>query len=437
MRPISEEVGLSLFDTALARPDGSLVAAPLDTRVLAKQAGDLPPIFRGLVRTRAARPVANNVVLASSLKSRLHSLSEAERHAELLDTVRTQVGLVFGTSPDAIEPERPLKELGLDSLMAVEIRNRLAAATSLRLRATLLFDYPTPNALAQFLISQLLGSEAKAPAARHETEMGAGTTEIPDESRRGALCNASLLSDASIVATPSERRWLIPLTQPRGARLRVICYPGAGGEPVTFSRFAQALASAPLDVLAVQMPGRGARLGEPRPATLKEVREGVLRELAENENTPVILLGHSMGASLAYDLAAHAPEAVSVSHVVVVAGTPPDRFLSLSDTLIGGGIDMIVAGLVHLHGRELAHSIFAADVTMAEQMLRGISAVALNIPMTAVWGEQDVLVSRDGLLDWVRFVSRSFDFRMLPCGHSPHTEVPEMLAAILRSAIHV
>jgi acyl carrier protein len=163
MRPITEEVGLALFDAALARPDSSLVAALFDTAVLAKQAGALPNIFRGLVQTRPARPVANNVAAAASLRERLHSLSEAERDAELLLLVRTHVGLALGTSPEAIDRTRPFKEIGVDSLTALEIRNRLAAATGQRLHPTLLFNYPTPNALAQFLIEELAGLTNQRP----------------------------------------------------------------------------------------------------------------------------------------------------------------------------------------------------------------------------------------------------------------------------------
>ncbi|MGB8842330.1 MAG: beta-ketoacyl synthase N-terminal-like domain-containing protein, partial [Aliidongia sp.] len=89
----------------------------------------------------------------------------AERAGIVLDLVRTEAAAVLGlAAAGAIEPTRPLQELGLDSLMAVEIRNRLASATGLRLPATLLFDYPTAVALSGFLTGQLLGRAVSLPA---------------------------------------------------------------------------------------------------------------------------------------------------------------------------------------------------------------------------------------------------------------------------------
>ncbi|WP_394839097.1 SDR family NAD(P)-dependent oxidoreductase [Pendulispora rubella] len=163
---LSAEQGLALFDAALAEADPVLVAARFDTAILGKQGEALHPLFRGFVRARASRRVAARRGDGFSLKQRLVALPPEGREGALLDVVRAEIATVLGIpSPSALEAHRPLQELGLDSLMAIELRNRLAAATSLRLQATLLFDHPTPAALTRTLLGRLLEQEVTAPRA--------------------------------------------------------------------------------------------------------------------------------------------------------------------------------------------------------------------------------------------------------------------------------
>ena len=153
MVELSSEDGLALFDMALGGSTPLLVPTRLDLRSLASVAESLPPLLQGLVRAKSRVSRAG----ASVLKQRLAGLSAAERERFLLDLVRSTTATVLSASLDDVEADRPLKELGLDSLMAVELRNRLSAATGLRLPATLLFDYPTPRALALRLQGDLVG----------------------------------------------------------------------------------------------------------------------------------------------------------------------------------------------------------------------------------------------------------------------------------------
>ncbi len=164
---LSDEEGLGLFDAALATPTEQPLAVrliPASLRALAK-ADALHPLLQGLVRVSGARSAA-----ADSLARKLAAVPEAEREAVALELVRAEVATVLGhTSAGAIEPKRPFKELGFDSLAAVELRNRLSALSGLRLPPTVVFDYPTAAKLAAHLLAEATAGGAAKQAVKHRT----------------------------------------------------------------------------------------------------------------------------------------------------------------------------------------------------------------------------------------------------------------------------
>ncbi|KOG42687.1 hypothetical protein ADK38_46575, partial [Streptomyces varsoviensis] len=127
----------------------------------------VPPVLRGLARTprTAPGPARSEARPAASMAEQLAALSAAEAHRVLLDLVRGSAAAVLGhTSPELVRPARPFKEIGFDSLTGVELRNRLAASTGLRLPAALVFDHPTPEALARHL-TERTAARRPSPAA--------------------------------------------------------------------------------------------------------------------------------------------------------------------------------------------------------------------------------------------------------------------------------
>ncbi|MGX7673925.1 type I polyketide synthase [Plantactinospora sp. DSM 117369] len=163
--PIRPEQGLRLFDRARSAAEPLVVAARLDTAVLRAQAraGLLPAVLQNLVPAPRRLPAATTP--GSDLTRRLAVLSAPEGADLLLALVRQEVAEVLGQpSAAAVGATRAFKDLGFDSLAGVELRNRLRAATGLRLAATVTFDHPTPQALADLLYAELAG-RADVPAA--------------------------------------------------------------------------------------------------------------------------------------------------------------------------------------------------------------------------------------------------------------------------------
>ncbi|MDH2430801.1 type I polyketide synthase [Sphaerisporangium sp. TRM90804] len=164
LAPLSTPDGLALFDAAAGAGEAVLVPLRLDAEALRAQ-GRVPPLLRGIVRPVRARraAVAATASDEAPLDARLARMSEAGRERALLDLVRehTATVLAHGAASE-VDAGQSFKRLGFDSLTAVELRNRLSAATGLRLRATLVFDHPTPAAVAGHLRAEL--GLAQAPA---------------------------------------------------------------------------------------------------------------------------------------------------------------------------------------------------------------------------------------------------------------------------------
>ncbi|MFA1538206.1 SDR family NAD(P)-dependent oxidoreductase [Actinomadura monticuli] len=162
LRPLTSDHGLALFDGAAMDGRARLVAFDLDTSALRDE---VPEVMRELAAGPVRRPAAaNSRARSGELAARLAAAPPEERHGIVLELVLANAATALG-HPDtgAVHPETNFKDLGFDSLTAVELRNRLSAATGLRLPAALVFDYPDPAGLAGHLLERL-GPDGPAPS---------------------------------------------------------------------------------------------------------------------------------------------------------------------------------------------------------------------------------------------------------------------------------
>lgn len=180
---------LALFDVACSIGAPVLIPARMDVSVLRNRTGDEPPLLlRDLVD--GGRPLRNRTGTTRDggppgLPARLATLPEDEAQTAVLDWVRDQVAIVLGRrSSAAVDADRAFTHLGFTSLTSVELRNRLASSTGLRLPPTLVFNYPTPREMAEHLLGRL----RPAPTARSAQD----TSPAEDAEFREVLRNVPI-----------------------------------------------------------------------------------------------------------------------------------------------------------------------------------------------------------------------------------------------------
>nr|WP_051407204.1 type I polyketide synthase [Nocardia sp. CNY236] len=193
---LSDEQGLALFDAALAQNHATVMAARLDLPALTAQAYVAPLLQELVVRPR--RSAATSGTVSDSVPERLIGLARSEQHEVLLEMVRAEVALVLGhDGADAIDAHRTFKDMGFDSLTAVEVRNRLNATTGLTLPATLVFEYPTPDVVTTHLLQQLgAGCAFAQDSVDDERDIRRFLASVPLERLREMGVLAALLSMA-------------------------------------------------------------------------------------------------------------------------------------------------------------------------------------------------------------------------------------------------
>nr|WP_176741063.1 type I polyketide synthase [Streptomyces agglomeratus] len=179
--PMPAEEGLALFDAVVAQDRALCVPARLDLAGLQRRdAEDVPSVLRSLVRGGVRRARFEDASADSGLAARVAGLAEGERRRVILDAVRGFASGVLGHGPgQLVGTDAPFKGMGFDSLMAVELRNRLNGATGLRLPASLVFDYPTPKRIAEYLTRELVGQAEERPAAAAAAVVSSGASDDP------------------------------------------------------------------------------------------------------------------------------------------------------------------------------------------------------------------------------------------------------------------
>ena len=348
-RPFSAELGLELFDGALATAVPIVLASPYRLDVIREEVrrGTAPRLMSGLVRSRSLTVATNG---HGSLKQRLSQAGDENRRRLVVDETRAQIATALGyASPESLQMELSFLELGFDSLVGLELRKRLQAVTGLSLPATMMFDHPTPAALVDYLDGLLNGPSGDRPSANLQPESeaanrhGAGGSGLTAMFRRahqlGKIRDGIALAEAAARLRPrfglshadGEAPTVIPLAKGESDPI-LFCFPSlvASAGPHEYARFAKRFQGR-RDVVAVPAPGFAPE--ELLPSTLEAAvcaQIAAVRRYAEGR--PFALVGYSTGGLLAYAVASECiREGLAPTAVVLIDSYTMDAVWRVTD----------------------------------------------------------------------------------------------------------
>ncbi|GHH38899.1 hypothetical protein GCM10017774_29570 [Lentzea cavernae] len=210
LRPMDPRAAVDALVESLAANDAAVTVADFDWPAYLDTSRPAP-VLAEIPRPQAESPAATVV---PDLRDRLAGLIEPEQRRLLLDLVREVVAKVLGhPSGTTIEPDRAFSELGFDSLTAVELRNRLDAAASLSVPSTLVFDHPTPLALADYLWGEVAGPERAAEALLRDLDRAADVLGgLGDTEARAAVLERLHALVAEFGSAPTTSRGAVART---------------------------------------------------------------------------------------------------------------------------------------------------------------------------------------------------------------------------------
>jgi acyl transferase domain-containing protein/surfactin synthase thioesterase subunit len=338
---------------------------------------------------RAVEPAAGNV------RRSLQAAAPPARVAILTRYVLDQLGRVMHLDPSQIDADQPFHAYGFDSLMGLELRNRLQTGLGVKLSMADVLTHAQPDAMTKLLAQLLdLAGEPQGPAAPAE------------------------------VARPGS--WIVIPRPVRDARMRLFCFPYAGGAASMYASWADDLPPQ-IEVCAVQLPGRHERLHEPLPGSVEEIVAALVPALVPYLDRPFATFGHCLGAIVMFEVLRELAEkhGLRAEHVFASGAPAPRRYLvpSLASRssaefvellrFIGFGRDDVLAD--DDAGRHLLPAV-RSDFEAAARYAYAPGA-ALDAPITAFAGQEDPFAPPGSIDAWRGHTSSSFSKIVFPGEH--------------------
>lgn len=337
--------------------------------------------FKGLLKSENSQQVQEKKFIA--LYGEL--TSDEERAIALEELVMQHVATIVKTAVSRINPSMTFKGMGIDSLMAIQLRNLLEKSLSLKLSVAMFWSHPSIAEYASYLLSQLEDNHARL------------IKELPIK---------------------KEVQWFVRETPNQEAAARLFFFHDAGGDTSLFASLTKALNKV-FDIVSVELPGRGHRMQEAMYTHVQTLIDELIPAMIPLLDKPYFVFGHSMGGLLAFELTKALEERrLALPVKLFVSSTP---------------------GLTSYSKREVDHTLPDQDLyemfpylnpvmhddkdwhKLLMKMLRAdlhllanyqyIKKSPLTIPIVAIYGEEDDRVRREQAERWSE--ETTFDFKLI------------------------
>jgi myxalamid-type polyketide synthase MxaB len=390
--PIDADRGFKLLEMLLEQLPAQAAVLPVDWRQWTKTYPKLAalPLYEDLVEASAegqARPDREAIL----------SVPPQQRQSRLEDYLRAQISKVLQLPAEQFDVHEPLKALGLDSLMAIELKNLVETNLGVDIPAVKLLEGPSIAELAAVLAPQL----------------GASVPSVAEPSTNGHAGNPA-------------GRWLACYEPRNEARLRLFCFHYLGGGASAFRRWQENL-PAEIEVCPVQLPGREQRIRENACEQMLPLAATLAEQLRPMLDRPFALYGHSMGALLAFELARQlrreSLEPVHLFAAAYLAPHAPGPYRQ-GQQYDRSDLDEVVRRLLDVPEAVMANEEFMsallptinADLKLVGSYAYELQA-PLDCPITAFGGESDREVKEQDLLGWRQHTTQAFRLQMFAGGH--------------------
>ncbi len=416
--PIAPPDALAALEHLIASP----VAEALVVDVSFRRLVDALPALRGawdLTRVLAAETHdthLGHVRMSGSKRIRVANAPASARAGVIEEWLREAAAAVTRTPLEAVRANLSLDRLGLDSLMAVELKNRVSADFGHAISAGDLLQAPSLSRLAGILLA------------------GLGLEGAHDE------------PSAEIGPPPSE--WFVTADPRPEAALRLICFPFAGGGPSVFRDWSRGL-PASIEVVAAQLPGRGARMSQAPHTLIGPLVSEMARAIVPLLDRPFAFFGHCMGALIMFELVRHLrrENLPLPRHLFVSASPAPNGYLiPVLDPATGRYLDERPGSgrtVIPIHALPLDAFVevlrfldfgptraLLDDPALLRLLVPTVQAdfevcdtysydrePLLTMPLSVVGGDEDPFATRENLDRWRQETSGPFEICSRPGDH--------------------